>query len=243
MRYDILTIFPNMFNGFLSESLIKKAIDKNLISINLVDFRLFSTNKHHTVDDYAFSGGAGMLISVEPVHRALISIPNYQNAHKVYLSPQGKPLNQKKIEELAKYDHLIFICGHYEGIDNRILTYIDEEISIGDYILMGGEVPAMAIIEATARLVDGVISKESTLDESFSSDILEYPQYTHPRTYDNLSVPDILLSGDHAKIEEWKRYQALKKTYLVRPELLVNANLSEKDKKMLETIKKEINEG
>ena len=240
MRFDILTLFPNLFSGFLSESLIKKALDKKIMEINLINFRDFATNKHKTVDDYAYSGGAGMLISVEPIHLALKSIDNYENAHKVLLSPSGKPLKQKKLVELSQYEHLVLICGHYEGIDERITNYIDEEISLGDFVLMGGEVPAMAIIEGVSRLV-GAINEESIKDESFADNLLEYPQYTKPYEYDGKKVPGVLIGGNHKLIEEWKRYQSLKKTYLVRPELLKDANLSLKDHQMLWEIKNEKN--
>ena len=228
-----------MYSGFLSESLINKAIQNQKIQINLINFRDFSENIHHTVDNYAYSGGAGMLISVEPVHKALQSIEGFKEATKILVTPSGKMLTQEKVIELAKKEHLIIICGHYEGIDERISEYVDEEISIGDYILMGGEIPSMAIIEATARLVPGVISLESTIDESFSNGILEYPQYTRPKDYDGKSVPDVLLTGDHAKIEAYKHYQALKKTYLNRPDLLKKAHLSLNDYQMLWEIKNE----
>ncbi len=241
MKYTVLTLFPNMFKGFMDESIIKRAIDKKLIDIDLVDFRAYSTNKHHTVDDYAYAGGAGMLISVEPVHRALIGVEGYRQAHKVLMSPSGTPLTQKKVKELASYKHLIIICGHYEGFDERVCNYVDEEISIGDYILMGGEIPTMALIEATSRLVDGVINSDSTKEESFSEGLLEYPQYTRPASYDGIDVPEVLQNGDHKKIQEWRRYEALKKTYQRRPELLKVAHLSLKDYQMLEEIKHEKN--
>ena len=241
MKYTVLTLFPNMFKGFMDESIIKRAIEEKLIDINLVDFRAYSTNKHHTVDDYAYAGGAGMLISVEPVHRALIDVEGYRQAHKVLMSPSGTPLTQKKVKELASYKHLIIICGHYEGFDERLTNYVDEEISIGDYILMGGEIPTMALIEATSRLVDGVINSDSTKEESFSEGLLEYPQYTRPASYDGIDVPEVLQNGDHKKIQEWRRYEALKKTYQRRPELLKEAHLSLKDYQMLEEIKHEKN--
>lgn len=241
MKYTVLTLFPNMFKGFMDESIIKRAIEAKLIDIDLVDFRAYSTNKHHTVDDYAYAGGAGMLISVEPVHRALIGVEGYRQAHKVLMSPSGTPLTQKKVKELASYKHLIIICGHYEGFDERLTNYIDEEISIGDYILMGGEIPTMALIEATSRLVDGVINSDSTKEESFSEGLLEYPQYTRPASYDGIDVPEVLQNGDHKKIQEWRRYEALKKTYQRRPELLKEAHLSLKDYQMLEEIKHEKN--
>lgn len=239
IRFDILTLFPNMFEGILSDSILKRAIDNKLIEVNLIDFREYSTNKHKTVDDYAYSGGAGMLISVEPIHLALKDIENYENAHKILMSPSGKPLTQKIVQDLSKEEHIILVCGHYEGIDARVLDYMDSEISIGDYVLMGGEIPAMAIIEAVSRLIPGVISDDSPVDESFSNDLLEYPQYTRPAIYDGKAVPEILQNGNHAKIEEWKRYQALKKTYHVRPDLLKKAKLTLKDYQMLWEIKNE----
>ena len=238
MRFDVLTLFPNIFSGFLSESLIKKAIDKDLLQVNLINFRDYSTNKHKTVDDTAYSGGAGMLISVEPIHLALKDIEHFEQAHKVLLSPSGKVLTQEKAKELSQKDHIVLICGHYEGIDDRIHNYIDEEISIGDFVLMGGEIPAMAIIEATIRLV-GAINPDSIVEESFSNNLLEYPQYTKPLTYDGHQVPEVLVNGNHKLIEEWKRYESLKKTYLVRPDLLKKASLSLKDYQMLWEIKNE----
>ena len=241
MKYTVLTLFPNIYNGFKEESIIKRAIDEKLISLDLVDFRNYSTNKHHTVDDYAYAGGAGMLISVEPVHKALVDVKGYKEAHKILLTPSGTPLTQAKVKELSQYEHLIIICGHYEGFDERVASYVDEEISIGDYILMGGEIPSMAIIEATARLVPGVISSDSLSDESFNNGLLEYPQYTRPATYDDKEVPLVLQNGDHAKINKWRRYEALKKTYLRRPELLKQAHLTLSDYQMLEEIKNEKN--
>ena len=239
IRFDILTLFPDMIKGLLTDSIIRRAINNKQIEVNLIDFREFSTNKHKTVDDYAYSGGAGMLISVEPIHLAMNSIPNLEKAKKLLMSPAGKTLNQQKVQELAKEEHIVIVCGHYEGIDSRILNYVDEEVSIGDYVLMGGEVPAMVIIEAVSRLVPGVISNDSPVDESFSDSLLEYPQYTHPYEYDGHKVPDILLSGHHANIEKWKRYQSLKKTYQVRPDLLTKAHLTLKDYQMLWEIKNE----
>lgn len=238
MRFDILTLFPNIFSGFLSESLIKKAIDKDLLKVNLINFRDYSTNKHKTVDDYAYSGGAGMLISVEPIHKALVDIEGFEKAHKILLSPSGVTFNQQKAQELSQKEHIILICGHYEGIDDRIHNYIDEEISIGDFVLMGGEIPAMAIIESTIRLV-GAINPDSIIEESFSNNLLEYPQFTKPYEYEGHTVPDVLVNGNHKLIEEWKRYESLKKTYLIRPDLLKNANLSLKDYQILWRIKNE----
>ena len=241
VRFDILTLFPEMIEGMLNQSILKRAIEKKIIEVNIINFRDFSTNKHSTVDDYAYGGGAGMLISVEPIHLAMKTIPNIDKAYKILTSPSGNVYNQNKAEKLSKLDHIVIVCGHYEGIDNRILDYIDEEISIGDYVLTGGEIPACAIIDSIARLVPGVISDESIVGESFTMGLLEYPQYTRPYEYDGKKVPDVLGSGHHANIKKWQRYQSLKKTYEVRPELLGNIALTNEDIKMLEEIKNEKN--
>ena len=241
VRFDILTLFPEMIEGMLNQSILKRAIEKKIIEVNIINFRDFSTNKHSTVDDYAYGGGAGMLISVEPIHLAMKTIPNIDKAYKILTSPSGNVYNQNKAEKLSKLDHIVIVCGHYEGINNRILDYIDEEISIGDYVLTGGEIPACAIIDSIARLVPGVISDESIVGESFTMGLLEYPQYTRPYEYDGKKVPDVLVSGHHANIKKWQRYQSLKKTYEVRPELLGNIALTNEDIKMLEEIKNEKN--
>lgn len=241
VRFDILTLFPEMIEGMLNQSILKRAIEKKIIEVNIINFRDFSTNKHSTVDDYAYGGGAGMLISVEPIHLAMKTIPNIDKAYKILTSPSGNVYNQNKAEKLSKLDHIVIVCGHYEGIDNRILDYIDEEISIGDYVLTGGEIPACAIIDSITRLVPGVISDESIVGESFTMGLLEYPQYTRPYEYDGKKVPDVLVSGHHANIKKWQRYQSLKKTYEVRPELLGNIALTNEDIKMLEEIKNEKN--
>ena len=241
VRFDILTLFPEMIEGMLNQSILKRAIEKKIIEVNIINFRDFSTNKHSTVDDYAYGGGAGMLISVEPIHLAMKTILNIDKAYKILTSPSGNVYNQNKAEKLSKLDHIVIVCGHYEGIDNRILDYIDEEISIGDYVLTGGEIPACAIIDSIARLVPGVISDESIVGESFTMGLLEYPQYTRPYEYDGKKVPDVLVSGHHANIKKWQRYQSLKKTYEVRPELLGNIALTNEDIKMLEEIKNEKN--
>lgn len=237
MRFDIITIFPEIIEGVINSSILKRAIEKKLIEVNIIDFRDYALDKHKHVDDYAYGGGAGMLISVEPVHKALLSIENYQRAHKIITSPSGKTLEQKDVVRLSKEEHIIIICGHYEGIDHRINNYVDEEISIGDYILTGGELPACILIDSISRLIKGVISDESLVDESFSEGILEYPQYTRPLIYDNQKVPDVLLSGHHANIEKWKRFMALKETYQKRPDLLEKISLSAEDQKYLELIK------
>ena len=238
IRFDILTLFPEMIEGIINSSILKRARENNLLEINIIDFREFSTNKHHTVDDYAYGGGAGMLISVEPIHKALITIPGYETATKILTTPSGKVFNQQMAIDLSKEEHIIIVCGHYEGIDNRILNYIDEEISIGDYVLTGGEIPALTIVDAVSRLVKGVISDDSIVNESFMEGLLEYPQYTRPQVYDGHAVPDILLSGHHANIEKWKRREALKKTYKMRPDLLENAMLTPEDYAYLKELEK-----
>lgn len=240
MRFDILTLFPEMIEGVINSSILKRAREKGILEINVIDFRLFSTNKHNTVDDYAYGGGAGMLISVEPIHKALQSIEGYDKATKILTTPSGKVFNQKMAIDLSKNDHIIIICGHYEGIDNRILNYVDEEISVGDYVLTGGEIPALAIMDSVARLVKGVISDDSIVNESFMEGLLEYPQYTRPQIYDGHAVPEILLSGHHANIEKWKRKEALKKTYQMRPDLLEKAMLTPEDYAYLKELEKSV---
>ena len=243
ITFDILTLFPEMFSGMLNSSILKRAIQNGLIKVNLIDFRLYSTNKHHTVDDYAYGGGAGMLISVEPIHLALQTIENLSSAKVLLTSPSGTTFTQRKAEELSKESHIVIICGHYEGIDARIENYIDEEISIGDYVLTGGETPAMIIIDAVSRLVEGVISTDSTECETFNNGLLEYPQYTRPKTYDGYEVPEVLLSGHHLNISKWRLKESLKKTYLKRPDLLKEANLTPADQKLLQEALEEIKRG
>ena len=236
MKFDVLTLFPEMFEA-VKKSVIGKAEEKKLIQINLINIRDFSKNKHKKVDDTPYGGGAGMVIQPDVVYDAYNSIKD-ENAKVIYLTPQGKVLNQKKVEELSKEKHLILLCGHYEGIDQRVLDKIvDEEISIGDYVLTGGELPAMILIDSVSRYVEGVLSEDSTSEESFSQGILEYPQYTRPETFEGVKVPEILQSGHHENINKWRRCESLKNTYKKRPELLKNVELSEKDKEYLEIIK------
>ena len=219
MKFDCLTLFPEMFRT-LNQSIIGRAIEKNLIEINLINIRDFSKNKHKKVDDTPFGGGAGMVIKPDVVYDAYKSIEN-KDAKVIYMSPQGKKLNQAKVEELSKEEHLIILCGHYEGIDQRVLDKIvDEEISIGDYVLTGGEIPAMVLIDAVSRYKEGVISKESIEEESFTSGILEYPQYTRPEEFEGVKVPEVLLSGNHQNIDKWRKEQALRITTIKRPDLL-----------------------
>lgn len=222
MRFDVLTLFPEMFDAVKS-SIIGRAMNNNLIELNLINFREFSTDKQKHVDDCPYGGGAGMVIKPEPIYAAYQSITKDLNYKPkvVYMSPQGKVLTQQIARSLAKEEHLILLCGHYEGIDQRVLDEIvDEEISIGDYVLTGGELPAMVLIDSVSRNIDGVIKAESVEDESFSDGYLEYPQYTRPEVFMGRKVPDVLLSGHHANIEKWRREQSVEITKRKRPDLI-----------------------
>lgn len=241
MKFDVLTLFPEMFEP-LKQSIIKRAVEKNLIDINLINIRDFSEDKHNKVDDTPYGGGAGMLMKPDVVDRAYNSIKS-ENAKVIYLTPQGKTLNQRIVRDLSKQEHLILLCGHYEGIDQRVLDKIvDEEISIGDYVLTGGELAAMVLIDSVSRYVDGVLSDESTDEESFSNGLLEYPQYTRPEIFDNVKVPDVLISGHHENIRKWRRERSLENTFKKRPEMLENIELTDKEKVYIEKLKKEVQE-
>ena len=240
MKFDVLTLFPEMFTP-LKESIIGKAIEDKKIELNLINIRDFSKDKHKKVDDTPYGGGSGMVMKADVIYEAYKSIRN-KKAKVIYMSPQGKVLNQNKVVELSKEKHLIILCGHYEGIDQRVIDKIvDEEISIGDYVLTGGELPAMVLIDSVSRYIEGVLSENSTTEESFSQGILEYPQYTRPEIFEGEKIPEILQSGHHENINKWRREEALKNTYYKRPELLKNVNLSEEDKKYLEKISKNKN--
>ena len=220
MKFDVLTLFPEMFES-LDESIIGRAKEKELIEINLINIRDFSKDKHKKVDDTPYGGGAGMVIRPDVVYDAYSSINNKENAKVIYLSPQGKVLNQEKVKELSKEEHLILLCGHYEGIDQRVLDEIvDEEISIGDYVLTGGELPAMVLIDSVSRYVEGVLSEDSTKEESFSNNLLEYPQYTRPEEFRGRKVPEVLISGHHENIKKWREQKSLEVTKQKRPDLL-----------------------
>jgi tRNA (guanine37-N1)-methyltransferase len=219
MKIDILTLFPGMFNGFINESIIKRAIDKDIVTINLIDYRKFTKLKNGQVDDTAFGGGAGMVIMVDPIVSALKEIKT-KDSHVILMDPKGSLYKEKDAKRLKDYKHLILICGHYEGIDERIKHYVDEVLSIGDYVLTGGEIPAMAITDSIVRLLPGVITDESLDNESFNENLLDYPVYTKPREYEGLEVPEVLLSGDHKKIKEFNENEALRITKEVRPDLL-----------------------
>ena len=223
MKFDVLTLFPEMFSS-LKQSIIGRAEEKKLIDINLINIRDFSKDKHKKVDDTPYGGGAGMVMQADVVYDAYNSIKD-KGARVVYMSPQGKVLNQQKVVELSKEKHLIILCGHYEGIDQRVIDKIvDEEISIGDYVLTGGEIPAMALIDSVSRYVEGVLSEGSTDEESFSQGLLEYPQYTRPEIFEGMKVPEVLLSGHHENIKKWRQEQAIMVTQKKRPELLKNKN-------------------
>lgn len=219
MRIDILTLFPRMFEGILEESIIKRAIEKKLVEIHITNFRDFSHLSNHQVDDTPYGGGSGMVLRPEPIIEALESVKT-KDSKVLLMCPQGVPFKEKKAIDLSHEKHLIFICGHYEGYDERIRKFVDEEISIGDYVLTGGEIPAMAIMDSVIRLLPGVIKEDSYLEDSFMNDLLDYPTYTKPANYRGLKVPEILLSGDHAKIKAWREEQALLNTKKRRSDLL-----------------------
>ncbi|OAG27429.1 tRNA (guanosine(37)-N1)-methyltransferase TrmD [Thermodesulfatator autotrophicus] len=238
MRYDIVTIFPEYFESPLEVGAIKKARKRGLISINILNLRDFAYDKHKMVDDRPFGGGEGMVFKPEPLYRAIQKVKGEGSPYVVYLSPQGRVLTQKIVKELYEKKHLLLICGRYEGIDERIREhFIDDEISIGDYVVFGGEVAALVIIEAVSRLVPGVVGKRDSVEkESFSQGLLKYPQYTRPRDFMGYQVPEVLLSGDHARIEAWRRRKSLETTLKRRPDLLKKASLSPEDEKILKEL-------
>ncbi|MDD3923598.1 MAG: tRNA (guanosine(37)-N1)-methyltransferase TrmD [Erysipelotrichaceae bacterium] len=241
MKISILTIFDEMFDGFLNTSIIKKARLKDLITYEIVNIRDFTNDKHKRVDDYPFGGGQGMVMFVQPIVDALASTKT-SNCHTILMTPAAKVFDQKKARELATYDHLIIICAHYEGYDERILNYVDEVISIGDFILTGGELAAMVVSDAVTRLIDGVITEDSHLYESFEDGLLEYPQYTRPTAYDGYSVPEVLLSGHHENIRQYRLKESLRKTYIYRKDLLENKELDTKSEALLNEVITEEND-
>ncbi len=246
MDIHIFTIFPEMFNGPLNTSILKKAQENELIKIKLVDYRDFSPTKHQNVDDSPFGGGAGMVLKPEPIYAALeaeLGDLHSYDGKILLMTPQGKTLDQNIVKELAQEKRLSFICGHYEGFDERIRAVADAEISIGDYVLTGGEIPAMVVIDAVCRLLPGVLGeKESPLTDSFYDGLLEYPQYTRPRVFRGMAVPEVLLSGNHGQIRKWRRKEALKRTLQKRPDLLrQKRDFSEEDRNLLaQLLKKEV---
>ena len=219
MRIDILTLFPNMFNGFLTESIIKRAIYKELVEINIINFRDYSKDPHKKVDDTPYGGGSGMVLTPQPIIDAVKDLKT-KNSKVILLTPDGIPFKQENAYNLSKEKHLILICGHYEGFDERIRSIVDLEISIGDYVLTGGELPSMIITDAVTRLIDGVIDTSSHLNDSFNNNLLDYPTYTKPRVYEGMEVPEVLLNGNHKEIEKYRYNEQLKRTKQRRPDLL-----------------------
>jgi tRNA (guanine37-N1)-methyltransferase len=244
MRIDVLTLFPEMFAGVLRSSILGKAAEKTAVNYNVVNFREFADNKHATVDDYPYGGGAGMVLKPQPIFDAVAKLREQartKNPKVILLCPQGERYDQRKAEELAQEDHLIFICGHYEGYDERIReNIVTDEISIGDYVLTGGELGAMVVIDSVVRLLPQVLgNQESHMKDSFSTGMLEHPHYTRPADFRGMKVPDVLLSGNHKLIEEWRNKEALRRTLVRRPDLLEKIELTSEQKKWLQEVKKE----
>lgn len=246
MQIDVLTLFPEMFSGVLGESMLQRAELKHAVNYQVVNFRDYADNKHHKVDDYPYGGGAGMVLTPQPIFDAVHDLTDTnrggtKSPRVILLCPQGERYTQKKAEELAKEDHLIFICGHYEGYDERIRTHlVTDEISIGDYVLTGGELAAMVVIDSVVRLLPKVLgNEESHQKDSFSTGLLEYPHYTRPADFRGLKVPEILLSGNHKRVDEWRTKESLRRTLLRRPDLLDHIQLSEEQQKWLADLKKE----
>lgn len=238
MKFDILTIFPEIFDTVLGSSIIGRAQDSGLLTVTAHNIRDYSKDKHKKTDDYPYGGGNGLVMLAQPIYdayQAIVRDLDYK-PHFIYMSPQGKLLNQKLVEELSAHRHMILLCGHYEGVDERILTdLVDEEISIGDYVLTGGELPAMVLVDAISRTIPGVLSNEASYEEESHKDgVLEYPQYTRPYDFMGMRVPDVLLSGHHANINKWRRLQALKRTRERRPDLYQKLELTKEDKKLLD---------
>lgn len=248
MRIDILTLFPEMFQGPFSAGIFQRAIDRKLVEVDIHNIRDYTHDKHHIVDDYAYGGGAGMVLKPEPIFEAVESIKTaLRNKEEpdelpvILLTPQGRLFRQQIAQELSSYSHLILICGRYEGVDERVRRHLaTDEISIGDYVLGGGELAAMVVTEAVVRLLPGVLgSEESALDDSHAAGLLEYPQYTRPSVYRDWAVPEILLSGDHGQIEKWRREQAILRTLKRRPELLDKADLTPEERKVIQKLREE----
>ncbi|MFI3329057.1 MAG: tRNA (guanosine(37)-N1)-methyltransferase TrmD [bacterium] len=238
MIIDIVTLFPKMFEGFVAESIIKRAINNEHIKINIIDLRDFTTNKHKKVDDTPYGGNQGMVLTCQPVFDCLNKLKS-NNSKTILTTPKGVTYNQKIAYDLAKEEHLIILCGHYEGFDERIMTKVDLEYSVGDYVLTGGEIPAMLIADSITRLLDGVINKESHLNDSFSNGLLEHPNYTKPAVYEGLEVPEVLINGNHKLINEWKEKMSFITTYQKRPDLLKDIEFSKKQLQWIEEYKNE----
>lgn len=239
MRISVITLFPDMFNGFIETSIIKKAILKGLIDFEVVDMRQFTQDKHNRVDDYPYGGGAGLVLMCQPVVDA-IQATRTEDSIVAMMTPQGKTFNQALAYEMASFNHLILVCGHYEGFDERIRSYVDLELSLGDFVLTGGETAAMVMSDAIIRLVDGVITKESHEDDSFSDGLLEYPHYTRPHNYHDMEVPEVLTSGHHENIRKWRLKESIRRTYLKRPDLLKGRTFTKEELKFFNEIREEI---
>ena len=239
MKIDVLALFPEIFNMLRDYSIVGRAIDSEAIVINAVNIRDFSTDKHKRVDDYPYGGGKGMVMKPEPIYSAIQNCKK-DNSRVIYLSPQGRILTQSLVKELSGEDHLILLAGHYEGVDNRIIeNYVDDEISIGDYVLTGGELPAMVLIDTISRLMPGVLSSEESYEiESHYEGLLEYPQYTRPRVFMGNKVPDVLLSGDHSKINMWRQVSALRTTFMKRPDMLMRMKNPEEQLDLMDSLLK-----
>ena len=245
MRIDILTLFPQMFQGPFNESIFRRAVDRGLVRVNIHNMREYTHDRHHTVDDYSYGGGTGMVMKVEPLFEAVESIksrayPEDKDIPVILLTPQGRLFSQKIARELSQQEYLLLICGRYEGVDDRIREHlVTDEISIGDYVLSGGELPAMVVTDAVVRMIPGVLgSMESVLEDSHATGLLEYPQYTRPEVYRGWSVPEVLLSGNHARIANWRREQSIMRTLERRPDLLVSAELNKTERQLLERLRK-----
>lgn len=243
MKIDILTLFPEMFTGVFGSSILKKAQEKEAVRLSVVNFREYSTNKHNSVDDYPYGGGAGMVLTPQPIFDAVeeLTKETERKPRVVLMCPQGERFTQKKAEELAEEEHLIFICGHYEGYDERVREHlVTDEISIGDYVLTGGELASMVITDSVVRLLPDVLgNQQSQIEDSFSTGLLEHPHYTRPADFRGMKVPDVLLSGNHKYIEEWRRKESLRRTLMRRPDLLEDRSLSKEEEKWLAEFKEE----
>ena len=240
MKIKIITLFPKMFEGFVGESIIKRAIEKNVCSVEIIDMRDYSLSKHKHVDDTPYGGGAGMVLACDVVDRA-IKANSSENSYKIMMTPQGNRYNQQKAVELSTKEEIVLICGHYEGFDERIRTFVDEEISVGDYVLTGGEIPSMIVADSVIRLLGQAIKQESHEDDSFSNGLLEYPQYTRPLEYNGMVVPEVLVNGNHKLINRFRKKESLRKTYLRRPDLLESYEFSKEDRKLMDEVLEEEN--
>lgn len=240
MKITIVTLFKDMFKGFLEESIIKRAIDKGVVTFNIVDFREYSLDKHHHVDDTPYGGGAGMVLKCDVLDRCLEAVKTTKSK-TILMTPQGKKYDQQMAFDLAKEEELILVCGHYEGFDERIRSFADEEISIGDFVLTGGELAAMIVSDSITRLLDGAITKESHEGDSYANGLLEYPQYTRPKVYKGMEVPFVLQNGNHKEIAKWRKKESIRRTYLRRPDLLKNYPFTKEERILLDEVIQEEN--